>query len=207
MLIGILFLLNSCLNTLYPFFFERDLVFNPSLLGEWSYTASDKTRRLSFQTIPENRLHELAPGIRKLADRGYLLNWMDTLNKPSSSDFAFLARIGNNLYLDLYPAEMEAERNVSKIFRQHLVKLHSCYRIELLDTDRISMKMLESSFLDELIQKKQIRIRYDELGPPEQNRIITAPTTELQNYLLKYGDNPKAYNTTFSYICNRIANP
>src|SRR5688500_12279301 len=193
----LLVVLNSCLSTLYPFFTEHDVVFNPMLIGEWTYGTPGKKRNLSFETIPVERLHELAPGIRKLADRGYLLTWKDSLHKAYASDFVFLARIGNNFYLDLYPAEMEFETKLSGAVKAHNVKIHSCYRLDLQYRNQRKSKRLEASFRDELIRKKQIRMHYEETGPPEYKRFITASTRELQNYLVKYGDYPEAYNTTY----------
>ena len=206
MLFGLLVVLNSCLSTLYPFFTERDVVFNSTLIGKWTCVINGEKHNLTFEAIPGKRLHELGPGIRKLADKGYLLTWKDSLHEVYSSDFVFLARIGNNFYLDLYPAEMESERKFPAAFKEYYIKTHSCYRIDLQNPNQFKMKRLEASFLDDLIRKKQIRINYEETGPPENKRFITAPTKDLQKYLLKYGDHPNAYNTSLSFTCKRFIN-
>jgi hypothetical protein len=206
MLFSFLFVLNSCLSTLYPFFTERDVIFNPILIGKWTCNINGEKHNLTFEAIPEKRLHELAPGIRKLAGRGYLLTWKDSLHKTYSSDFVFLAKIGNNFYLDLYPAEMDFEKLLPDAFKEYYIKMHSCYRIDLQNPNQFKMKRLEASFLDDLIRKKQIRIRYEETGPPEYKRFITAPTKDLQNYLVKYGDHPDAYNGSLSFTCHRFIN-
>ena len=204
MFFGLLVVLNSCLSTLYPFFTERDVIFNPTLIGKWRCDINGEKHNLTFEAIPGKRLHEMAPGIRKLADRGYLLTWKDSRHEVYSIDFVFLARIGNNIYLDLYPAEIEFERILPGAFEDYYIKMHSCYRIDLQNPNQFKMKRLEASFLDDLIRKKQIRINYEETGPPEYKRFITAPTKDLQNYLLKYGDHPDAYNASLSFTCIRF---
>jgi hypothetical protein len=199
-------LLSSCLSTFYPFFTEEDIVFNSSLIGEWGYSVEGKKRSITFEPIPPKRLPELAPGIRKLADRGYLLTWKDSFNTAYSNDFVFLARIGKNFYLDLYPAETALAKKLPEAFKAHRLKTHACYRLDIKNANQIEMKRLDAGFLDELIRKKRIRIHYEETGSPDYSRYITASTKELQNYLIKYGDNPAAYNKSNSFTCHRNIN-
>ena len=198
--------LSGCLTTLYPFFTEKDLVFNPDLVGLWSYKKPGEEGKVYFEKIPQSRLSELSPGIRKMADKGYLLTWKDSTDTETSKYFVFMAKIGGNFYLDYYPAEMEFEKPLADAFKEQQLKMHSCYRINFRNRDAFEMKMLEASFLDELIDKKRIRIRYEEIEVLEKKRIITASTDELQQYLVKYGDEPKAYNEALSFTCTRIIN-
>ncbi|HEY6503646.1 MAG TPA: hypothetical protein VIZ28_06685 [Chitinophagaceae bacterium] len=202
----LLIIFNSCLSTLYPFFTEKDVVFNSAIIGEWRYTARSGKGSILFEAIPNAKLSELAPGIRKIAGKGYLATWIDSAGSVDSKYFVFLVRIGNSLYMDHYPAEMDYEKPVEDIFKQHHLKKHSCYRIDIRNNDGFEMKLLERSFLDDLIAKNQIRIHYEEKGVYDNKTIITAPTEELQAYVLKYGDNPKAYNTDYSYNCTRVIN-
>ncbi len=202
----LLIFFNSCLTTLHPFFTGRDVVFNPTLIGEWRYVSKSEKGSVFFEAIPQVRLPELAPGIRNMADKGYLVTWKDSTGQPTSKYFVFLAMIGNSFYLDHYPAEMAFEKPVAKIFKEHYLKMHSCYKLNMHGKNILEMKLLEGSFLDDLIAKKQIRIHYEELGQQANRKIITASTEELQQYLLKYGDNPKAYSVEYSYTLTRIIN-
>jgi hypothetical protein len=207
-LLGFLFLIifNSCLSTLYPFFTEKDVVFNSTIIGEWQYVAKSGKGSILFEVIPDEKLSELGPGIRKIAGNGYLATWKDSTGKVDSKSFVFLAKIGKFLYMDNYPAEMDLEKPVANIFKQHQLKMHSCYRIDIRSRDGFEMKRLERSFLDNLIAKNQIRIHHEQIGGVENKIIVTASTEELQAYLLRYGDNPQAYNADYSYNCTRVIN-
>jgi hypothetical protein len=44
-----------------------------------------------------------------------------------------------------------------------------------------------------LINEKKIRISYEK--DADDNIVITAPTSELQQYIIKYGDEPAAYRS------------
>lgn len=200
-------LFSGCLYTLYPIFTEKDVVFNPEIIGEWQYIGKKGKGSILFEAIPNAKLSELAPGIRKIADNGYLATWKDSTGKADSKDFVFLTKIGRLLYMDHYPAELDLEKPVANIFKQHHLKMHKCYRIDLRNKDGFEMKRLERSFLDDLIKKNQIRIHYVQHSFLHNKIIIiSASTEELQAYLLKYADNPKAYNMDYSYTCNRIIN-
>jgi hypothetical protein len=206
LLITLMVSYNSCLTTLYPFFTEKDVTFNSELIGNWVYSRGTERGSISFETIPQGRLSELAPGIRKLSAKGYFVTWKDSTGRPTSKYFVFQAMIGNSFYIDHYPAEMDFEQSVAKVFKEHHIKMHSCYKLNIRGKNLFEMKLLERSFLDDLIERKQVRIRYKELGIPDYKKIITASTEELQQYLFKYGDNPKAYNAAFFYTCTRAIN-
>ncbi|MGZ5191542.1 MAG: hypothetical protein ACXWCZ_11020 [Flavisolibacter sp.] len=197
---------NSCLDTLYPFFTKNDVVFKSTLTGEWKYASNREKGSVYFESIPKKRLEELAPGIREISNKGYLATWKDSTGKIIKNQFVFLTLIGDDLYMDHYPAEMENAIPIAQVFTEHYVKKHMCYKLSMRSGDVFEMKRLERSFLDDLIEKKQIRIHYVELPSPENKRIITASTAELRQYLLKYGANPKAYNDDYSYTCTRVIN-
>lgn len=170
----------GCLTTLYPFFTEKDVVFKPELIGNWAYTKQAEKGAILFETINQTRSSELYTGIRKIADKGYLVTWKDSNDKPTSQKFVFLAKIGKYFYLDFYPAEMENKNDVDKIFKEQFTKLHSCYRIDLSNPNSFTLKRLNGDFVNELIDKKQIRMSYEKTG----KKIITATTGELQEYLV-----------------------
>ena len=206
LLFALTILFNGCLTTLYPFFTEKDVVFNPELIGDWAYSNKSEKGSILFETITQNKSIELSEGIRKMTGKGYLVTWKDSIGQPTSQYFVFLAKIGKHFYLDFYPADMDDERPVDRIFKGHKLKLHHCYKVNFHSKDRLEIKMFEESFLTDLIEKKQIRIHYEEKGSFDKKRIITASTDELQQYLLKYSNNPKAYSEVFSYNCKRIIN-
>ena len=205
-LLSLCIIFNSCLDTLYPFFTKNDVVYKSTLNGEWKYTSKKEKGSVYFEPIPKKRLEELAPGIREISDKGYLATWKDSTGKVINNQFVFLTMIGNDLYMDHYPAEMENVKPIDQVFKDHYVKKHMCYKLSMRNGEVFEMKRLERSFLDDLIEKKQIRIHYVELSSPENKRIITASTGELRQYILKYGSNPKAYNDSYSFTCTRVVN-
>jgi hypothetical protein len=78
--------------------------------------------------------------------------------------------------------------------------LHSLYRIQLKNDHSFAMGQLKEDYLENLINKKQIRIPY-EIGY-NGFYIITASTEQLQQYVLKYGQVPEAYEDDTHYEKN-----
>jgi hypothetical protein len=70
--------------------------------------------------------------------------------------------------------------------------MHSIYRIEFKNNNSFNVQRLDGGYLEKLIKNKQIRIRHEVME--DGGILITAPTEELQQYLIKYSDVPEAYN-------------
>jgi hypothetical protein len=197
------FSLSGCLKTLFPIFHEEDAIFNNSLLGNWK--CSDKGGNISFmefKKITDDRKQELPAGIRKISDKGYLVTRMNNKEEITSQHFVFLVKIGKYYYLDYYPAETGAQKNISKIYRDHFIKLHSNYRCDFKGNDQFEMRLFDQDFLDKLISKNQINIRHEVVGDAN---FITASTDDLQKFIKQYSDNPKVFGDDITH-CTRITN-
>ena len=55
------------------------------------------------------------------------------------------------------------------------------------------MQRLDGGYLEKLIKNKQIRIKHEVME--DGGIFITAPTEDLQQYLIKYSDVPEAYSS------------
>jgi len=76
--------------------------------------------------------------------------------------------------------------------------MHKSYRVKISKDGSFELSRLDEGYIRRLIEEKKIRISYEK--DADDNIVITASTKELQQYLLKYGDEPSAYRseiTTF----------
>ena len=176
----LLIFLSSCLNTLYPIFTEKDIVFKPELLGKWN----NKEDVVQITSLAKESGIELPAKISAIKDKGYLISGDD------EKYIVFLARIGKHLYFDYYPVGSEVQQKADEFYMQHMIKRHFSYRVDIINKDRFELSQLDGDFLENLINQKKIRIRHEINS--DGSIIITAPTEELQQYILKYGDDPGA---------------
>jgi hypothetical protein len=196
----VIVLFTGCLTTLYPIFTEKDLVYKPELVGAWKTSRDNKKDgSAEIHSLANERTVELPGKISSIKDKGYLITYRDEDNKITGSYIAFLARIGKHLYFDYYPVPLEAEKKADEFYMQHFVKMHTPFRVNILPKGGFELSQLEGSYLDKLIEEKKIRIRHEVNS--DGGAVITASTEELQQYILKYGDDPEAVQkekTTFS---------
>lgn len=178
---SLLIFLSSCLTTIHPIFTEKDIVFKEELIGNWSL----KEDKLRITPLAKEKGIELPGKIATIKDKGYLLDI------DGDRSIGFLARIGNHLYFDFYPLLSEVQQDFDEFFMAHLIRRHSVYRVNLKNKDSFELTMLDAEFLENLIKQNKFRIKHE--TDSEGSIIITASTEELQQYIIKYGDEPGAY--------------
>ena len=185
--------LSSCLKTLHPIFTENDIVYEPKLLGSWKTdNQGNKGTALITNLAAENSIR-LPEKISAIKQKGYLVINIDEKGTITSQHIAFLARIGKHHYFDYYPADTKEHRKLDEFFGLHFVKMHTSYRVEILEDGGFELSQLDEGFITNLIEEKKIRISHETDG--DDNIVITASTKELQQYLFKYGDEPSAYRS------------
>lgn len=197
--IFLLFLLSGCLRTLHPIFTKKDLVYEPQLVGNWK-TKNNNTEGLAVITnLSTEKSIELPGNISSIKEKGYLVTYKDVGGDISDRYIAFLAQIGRHRYFDYYPVDKEADKKLDDFYTSHFIKMHTSYRVDMQKNGDFQLSQLDEDYVKKLINEKKIRISHE--TDTDGNIIITAPTEELQQYLVKYGDDPGAYRnekTTFS---------
>ncbi len=194
----LLIFLSSCLTTLHPIFTEKDLAYDPKLIGVWNTENEGKKGKVMISNLATENSVELPGNISSIKQQGYFIIYKDENGKTSDQYIAFLARIGKHLYFDYYPADKKEDRKLDEFFGVHFVRMHTSYRVEILKDGSFELSQLDGAFVESLINEKKIRISHE--ADADDNTVITASTKELQQYLLKYGDEPSAYRsekTTF----------
>lgn len=197
--LGILFL-EGCLTTLHPIFTEKDLVFDPRLSGNWKKTKDGSTA--SYRQANSHDLEELSPSLKRNAARIFVLEEKDAQGNLQSTSYAFMVKLGKYYYMDYYAAGINKNESADVFFASHYVPMHSIYRIKFTDNRSFDIQQLDGGYLEKLIRNKQVRIRHEVTG--DGDFLITAPTEELQQYLIKYSDVPEAYSNDNSATYTKI---
>ena len=194
----LLIFLSGCLTTIHPIFTEKDLAYDSKLIGAWDTENEGKKGKVIISNLATENSLELPGNISAIKQQGYFIIYKDENGKTSDQYIAFLARIGKHLYFDYYPADKKEDRKLDEFFEVHFVRMHTSYRVEILKDGGFELSQLDGSYVKSLIDEKKIRISHE--TDADDNTIITASTKELQQYLLKYGDEASAYRsekTTF----------
>ena len=193
--------LSSCLKTLHPIFTIKDIVYEPKLLGTW-VTSEDgnkgpdvttETGQAIITNLAGDNTIELPEKIAAIKHKGYLVSFRDKQGNATEQYIAFLARVGQHLYFDYFPADKKGNKTADEFFSSHFLKMHTSYRVEISKDGSFELSQLDESHVTKLIDEKKIRISHEK--DAKGIIVITASTDELQQYLIKYGDEPGAYTS------------
>jgi hypothetical protein len=185
--------LSSCLRTLHPIFTSKDIVYEPKLIGSWKTESQGTKGFVIITNLTADNSIELPEKISTIKQKGYLISYQDEDGKATEQYIAFLARIGKHLYFDYFPADNKDNKIIDEFFASHFVKMHTSYRVDISKEGSFELSQLDESYVTKLINEKKIRISHEKEA--NGNIVITASTDELQQYIIKYGDEPGAYRS------------
>jgi len=127
LLILALLLQLGCLPTVNSLVSNKDSFFDPVFLGVWAQRGQSATWTVTHR-----------------GDRSYRVVCADDANRPGQF-VGLLAKIENELYLDLIPDESVWKQN--QFERIHTLPIHTIYRVEIKDNEltlhAIDFKQLE----------------------------------------------------------------
>jgi len=196
----ILVLLNSCLTTLHPIFTEKDLLFDSRLTGSWKKTKDGSN--VTYRSAAASDVATVSPTLQRNARKIYIHEEKDEQGRIKSTQFAFMVKLGKYYYMDYYPVGVKENSAVDEFFAAHYIPMHRIYRIRFTTNSSFDVQQLDAGYLENLIKSKKIRIRHE--VTEDGDYVITAPTEELQKYIVKYSDIPGAYNNDNSASYNKI---
>jgi len=173
----------SCVVSLLPLFDDGYLVSEPGLLGTWKLANGADT--WSF---------EKAEGMEYLLTQSqveYDQEYPESKKVPGDTARfrARLGRLGEGLFLDLTPAEKDNPEVRNDLYNAHMVPGHTLARIWL-DQDSLRIVFLDEEWLTEAIKDGRIVLTHVEA---KGWLVLTAPTSGLQTFILKYGEDKKAF--------------
>ena len=147
-----------------PLYFESDLILEPGIVGVWGDPKGDASEMWTFESGEGTT---------------YRLITQET-DAPEAAFDAHLLRLGGRLYLDLYPdVEMGNEFQAG-----HLIPAHSFWRVSLGEDD-LTLDCIDTDWLKAKIDSGMVVIDHVR---PEDVIVLSAPTKDLQEFVLKYMD-------------------
>jgi hypothetical protein len=199
-------ILTGCgIPSVHPLYEAEDLILDERLTGTWTHSNT------TYAVMSVNELIEHLSGAD--LDSTYFGNMTEMdeedidffrdfeeqgkgnlyfIQKKGSEDGIYiggLIKLGNNYYLDLYQLYFESDGTFK-------YPVHIFMKISIDDSELI-MHMFSDEWLKDQIKNRQIRIKH-EINDMDEF-LLTAPTSELQKFVIKYGDMDQAYRDTNVY--------
>ena len=185
-LLGLILTLSACLTSIYPYYFEEDLIEAEWILGTWKgipdtiFRADDTPLYISpsyweFVVADSN------------ASRNYLLRH----SGPGESDtveFAAKAfQLDGQVYLDLKAYDFPLENALAAMT---LVGAHLLVKVGQ-GKEGLSLSSFNSQWLSEQVEEGHYQIKHE--VPEDGFVLLTAPTEDLQNMIRHYQDREEAF--------------
>ena len=169
---GLALLLSGCLAiSVYPFYSEKDVSFEPGLVGKWTKT-TDIKEQWTFE---------------KKGEKAYQLTYSDGEKKYVMD--AHLFRLKEQLFLDLFNANGPEDIMPPPVPSHLLIRV---FQIK----PTLRMAAMDYEWLSKLLEKDRHAIRHHLLITDEKSQnaqiVLTADTPELQKFI---ADNLKTEDT------------
>ena len=164
--------LTSCTPSLHPFYTDKDIVFNEALLGAWINDSGDKCL------------------FTKSGDKHYDFLYVDD---ELTRFEARLIELGGVKFLDLYPKTQGKNNDISPA---NFVPAHTL-GLMTIGKDSISIAMMDGDWLKQLSDWKQLDLAHERLA--DGSIVLTAPTRELQAFVMKHADDKKLFGDANVY--------
>jgi hypothetical protein len=177
-------LLGGCLPvmSLHPFYTEKDVIFEEKLLGKWMDDPNSPHSIWQFYRSEE-------------PNNAYNLVFSDDEGKKGSF-VAHLVRLKSRLFLDVYPSEppweIEDPNKVELPYNSlFLIPAHTFIKINF-SGPQLKMWLTNEDEMEKLIKEEPNAVKHTFI---EDRLILTAPTKELQKFVLKYADDKRVFKS------------
>jgi hypothetical protein len=175
-------LLGGCVPviSLHSLYTEKDVVFEERLLGRWVDEPNSPEITWEFNRIEE-------------PNNAYNLVFSDEEGKKGLF-VAHLVRLQNRLFLDVYPSEPPWEiEDPNKLELPYnsffLIPAHTFIKIDFIGR-KLKMWLTNDQEMKKLLKEEPNAVKHTFI---EDKLILTAPTKELQNFVLKYAEDKRVF--------------
>lgn len=152
--------LAGCVPSLNPLYTEKDLIFDPALVGVWS-EQDDSQETWAFE---------------KTGEKQYKLVYTE---QGKAGEFeVHLLKLGNTLYLDFFPESdglKDSKRN--DFYLSHFVPGHMFAKVTQIEPT-LRLAVMNPDWLKKLLEKNPKAI--DHQGISDDRIVLTASTKDLQ---------------------------
>ena len=162
--IAMLVLTVGCLPSLNAIYTEADLVFDSKIVGFWKQENSLASWNFTGRD-----------------DTSYQLVYTDQYGR-SGRFVAHLCRIKDTLFLDLFPEKEDVD--AAAFYKYHLLPIHTIYQVKQ-TSQSLELVSVDLKWLNQYLDENPKALGHSTLN---DQKLITASTSELQKFLLDHKD-------------------
>jgi hypothetical protein len=220
-------LLSSCVvKSLNPFYTKETISFDKNFIGEWEDSKKGNWKVLKCESV---FLSDTKTNWEPKFVNGYLENEVEVSKKNLSNEdeklyasykdsyyilrenkdkkVAFIAtpfKINGQTFLDFIP--VDTQDNVDNLLESHSIYTHSLVKYDIRDNGEIEIRWLDEDKIENLFEKKKIKIKHETIGMLNDKYLLTASSKELQKFVTKYmaSNDAEKWETSTKFALHRL---
>jgi len=166
--------LAGCVPSWNPFYTEKDLVFDPALVGAWRPAEAKETSKEDW-------------AFTKAGDKQYQLAQTDEEDRKAVFE-AHLFQLNAQRFVDLYLTKVEGDDlKVNAWASLSLVPAHLLLRVEQIEP-ALKLAVMNPDWMQKFLKKTPGAIAHQVVG--DGNVVLTADTGELQKFIAAHLNDP-----------------
>lgn len=166
-------LMVGCVRSVHPFVSESQRVFDPALVGLWTQvTESDDKQTFAITGDAEAKQYQVLYKDGDGKTGGFVVQ---------------LAKIGDQTLADVYPKDLKTAD--SGVYGAHFMPLHS-FMLVSYNAGSLKFRAMDPNWLRKQLEAQPALLKHETI---EDQIILTAPTQQLQEFVLKHVTSEGAY--------------
>jgi hypothetical protein len=216
--IAILVTTSSCVTSLQPLVTYNTAIADNRLEGTWEQDGEEYTVQKVFnsdfykknkkdleKSRKENngQLSEKDKKDSALFSKSYMIKY--TKNGIQYVMFASMIKLNGRLFMNFTPVDMtstDSTNNEAEIDLDNRINSYTIAQVHFGNTNILQFDFIDGGYLHDQIKAGRMKIK-NETNELYDTFLITASTTELQQFLEKYGKDSRFFNKENSVILNR----
>jgi hypothetical protein len=189
-LFSILSLSGCIVKALHPFYMDDDVIFDDIFLGQWFDQDSSHWEIFQYKGSKGFLKGDtLYPAYRVRFSEGELRDEF----------IVHMFSLNNITYLDFYPVMDSDKDKNTDLYSYHILPTHTLARFYKESDSLIYVKWFNEDWLKTLFEQRRIKIAHEKIdqGMNDKSYVLTASTEELRKFVLKYGNDPKAFKSSW----------
>jgi hypothetical protein len=184
-------LLGGCIPSLHRLYTDKDVVYDPNLVGTWKDPNSAD-------------IWEFCPA----EPNSYLMIYTDQ-NKNAAKFTVHLVKLDKMLFLDIFPKEANQPSN--DFYKLHFYPVHTFAKVNQI-SPTLNMQFMDINKFTRRLAKNPMLLQHEVIEHHADNYpkiVITASTAELQDFMRKHAQDEDVFakEITMNRVISRQAKP
>lgn len=211
--------LSSCITSLQPITTYDRAITDNRVIGNWTH----ENDGFKIEPFPQSELAKemakLPPGQRELIpsitgdektdsifhSKMYIVSF--ERNKATYHMAAALMKIGNNVFMDLFPLLMQDKKVKEDLSNPYSLNYDyqggfTMAKVEINSNQQLTLKFIDGSFVKTQILAGNMRLRHEK-DALFDTFMITASTNELRQFIEKYADDARVFSKDATIVLTR----